>query len=77
MWYGANWGSEPWNIQFWDDLDYIGVDGERFGSARVAHIPGAVTFHSCLVQPTTRWRPVQILATQATLRCIGNQLMRI
>ena len=26
LWYGANWGAEPWNVQFWDDLDYIGVD---------------------------------------------------
>eukprot|EP01116_Phalansterium_solitarium_P008710 TRINITY_DN22670_c0_g1_i1.p1 TRINITY_DN22670_c0_g1~~TRINITY_DN22670_c0_g1_i1.p1 ORF type:complete len:321 (+),score=63.11 TRINITY_DN22670_c0_g1_i1:149-1111(+) len=24
--YGANWGDEPWQVQFWDKLDYIGVD---------------------------------------------------
>jgi hypothetical protein len=26
MLYGANWGDEPWQVQFWDKLDYIGVD---------------------------------------------------
>lgn len=40
LWYGANWGAEPWNVQFWDDLDYIGVDayypvtsGSDYGNA--------------------------------------------